>query len=205
MNRLSHQTTILLVTGIMAFSGCAAFRANVRDVDTNKEKHFDQKFDYSDLHNFTRRAANQLAATKFKTKPGEKPVFMIAGIQNRTSEYVDGKNLTDRIRTILFKTGKFRFVNVPRRADLMKEQKHQAANATTSTRVAIGKQLGAGFMLSGSLTEMKSRSPDQVRISRKKVSYYKLTLEVTDLTTGELLWTDEQELARQASQPIIRW
>ena len=87
----------------------------------------------------------------------------------------------------------------------MKEQKFQAANATASTRAAIRKQLGAGFMLSGSLTEMKSRSPRQVRVSRTKVSYYKLTLEVTDLTTGELLWTDEQELARSARQPIIRW
>jgi len=205
MKRLPLQTAILLAAGMVTFSGCAAFRANVQNVDPGKEKHFDQKFDYSDLHNFTEKAAKQLAATKFKTKPGEKPVFMIAGIQNRTSEYVDGKNLIDRIRTILFKTGKFRFVNAARRADLIKEQKHQAANAAVSTRVQIGKHLGAGYMLSGSLTEMKSRSPDQVRISRKKVSYYKLTLEVTDLTTGELLWTDEQELARQARQPIIRW
>ena len=39
-------------------------------------------------------------------------------------------------------------------------------------------------MLTGSLTEMSQRSPDQVRISRKKVSYYKLTLEITDLKTG---------------------
>ena len=60
-------------------------------------------------------------------------------------------------------------------------------------------------MLSGSITEMRQSSPRQVRVSKQKLSYYKLTLEVTDLETGELLWTGEQEMARQASQPIIGW
>ena len=197
--------SIMLAGLALSFTGCAAFRASTTSVDVNENIHFSEKFDYADLRNFTEQAANELAASDFVADRSEKPVLMIAGVQNRTSEYIDTKNLTDRMRTLLFKTGKFRFINEARREDLLKEQGYQAANASPETQRLIGEQLGAEFMLSGSLTEMRQTSQKQVRLSKQKLNYYKLTLEMTDLNTGELLWMDEQELARQASQPIIGW
>ena len=131
--------------------------------------------------------------------------MMIAGVQNRTSEYVDTKSLSDRIRTLLFKTKTVRFVNAARRTDLLKEQGYQAAHATPESQAEVGRQLGANYMLSGALAEMKNRSGRQVRMSRKELNYYKLTMEVTDLTSGELVWTTEEEFARQASKPLIGW
>jgi PBP1b-binding outer membrane lipoprotein LpoB len=130
---------------------------------------------------------------------------MIAGVQNRTSQYVDTKNLTDRIRTQLFPTGKIRFVNESRREELMKEQGYSAANATPETQVAVGRQLGARYMMSGSLTEMKDETPRQVRVSKTKVNYYKLTFEVTDVESGEMVWLTEEEFAREARLPLIGW
>ncbi len=118
---------------------------------------------------------------------------------------METNNITDRLRTLLFQTGKVRFINEARREDLLREQGYQAANASVETQRQIGAQLGASLMLSGSLTEMSQQSGRQVRVSKQKLNYYKLTLELTDLTTGELLWTGEQELARQMSQPIIGW
>ena len=58
---------------------------------------------------------------------------------------------------------------------------------------------------SGSLTEMKQRSPRQVRLTTQKLRYYKLTMEVTDLETSLIAWTTEREFARQLSEPIIGW
>ena len=42
-------------------------------------------------------------------------------------------------------------------------------------------------------------------IANKKLNYYKLTFEVTDLTTGLLVYTAEEEFARQESEPLIGW
>lgn len=190
---------------VVGLTGCAGFRASTGDIDVDEKRHFDEKFDYSDLRKFTEKAAQDIANDELMGGHSEKPILMIAGVENRTTQYVDTKALTDRVRTLLFKTGEFRFVNATRRDDLLKEQGYQAANAPADAELKIGRQLGANYMLSGSLSEMKQKSPDQVRISRKRINYYNLTLEVTDLTTGELVWTDEQELAREASQPIIRW
>ena len=68
---------------------------------------------------------------------------------------------------------------------------------------------GATFFVllgsSGLVSALQRWIPKQVRISKQKLNYYKLTFEVTDLESGLLAWTTEKEFARQASQPLIGW
>ena len=191
----------------LLMSGCAAFRTSTSDVDVNSGKSPVERADYnySDMQNITRKVVDEMVASPFLTDQAAPPIMMIAGVQNRTSAYVDTKNLTDKMRTLLFKTGRVQFVNEARREDLLKEQGYQAANATPETQTSVGKQLGAKFMVSGSLVEMETKSGRQVRVSKQVLKYYKLTIEVTDLETSLLAWTTEEEFARQESQPLIGW
>ena len=186
-------------------AGCAAFRASTETISVGEEQHFDSRFDATDMRSITGQTVDKFLASEFLAGQPERPVMMIAGIQNRTNDHIDTKNITDRIRTIIFRTSKVRFVNEARRADLLEEQGYQAENVTPELQVAIGKQLGAQYMLSGSLTEIKRTSPKQVRVSKQVLRNYKFTIEVTDLESGEMVWIDEIEFARQASQPLIGW
>lgn len=190
---------------VVLLSGCAAFRANVQDVDLSKNEHMGARYDHADMRNLTKEMVNALASTETLAKAEKPPVVVILGVQNRTSDYVDMKNLTDSVRTQLMQTKKAQFVNAAKRDIIMKEQNYQAANATPETQALIGKKLGAKYLLSGSFTEMESDSPRQVRVSRKEVKYYKLTLELTDLETDLIVESVEKEFARKASLPIIGW
>ena len=196
---------VLMLSLAVWTSGCAAFRASTQEVDVTQTKHMDASLDYSDMRDITESLVSDIVGSPFLQKESAPPIMMIAGVQNRTESYVDTKSLTDRMRTLLFQSGKMQFVNEARREDLLKEQGYQAANATPETQTAIGKQLGAKFMISGSLSEMKQTSPRQVRVSKQVLKYYKMTLEVTDLKTGLLVWTTEKEFAREASKPLIGW
>lgn len=192
--------------GLLAGSaGCAAFQARTREVDVEKKRHLSTRYDYSDMRAISENVVREMLASPFLAETPEAPVLMIAGVQNRTSRYVDTKNLTDRIRTLLFQSGQVRFVNEARREDLLREQGFSAEHAAPETQVAIGRQLGARYMISGSLTEMQDRSPRQARVSRTQVNYYKLTFEITDLESGEIRWITEEEFAREARQPLIGW
>ena len=186
-------------------SGCAMFRSSVKEVDVEEEKHMKADYDYTDMRNISQGVVGDLLASDFLGRFESPPIFVIAGVENRTSNYVDTKGLTDKMRTSLLQSGKAQFVNEARREDLLREQGYQAANATPETQVAVGRQLGAKLMLSGSLMEMKETSPKQVRISKQKLNYYKLTMEITDLESGLIVWTTEKEFARQASLPLIGW
>lgn len=197
--------SLFSVAALYFASGCAAFRASTSDLDVTKTQHVGSTYDYSDLRTLSQTVADELLASPFLADKSPAPIMMIAGVQNRTERYVDTKGLTDKMRTLLFQSGKVQFVNEARREDLLKEQGYQAANATPETQTAVGKQLGAKYMLTGSLIEMQQDSPRQVRVSKQEYTYYKLTMEVTDLETGLLAWTTEKEFARQTSKPLIGW
>jgi len=205
MKKASLNIILAAVAALALTNGCVAVRSSVREVDLNQKKHFDADFDATDLRSTTESVAEELLASPFLAKQSKPPIMMVAGVENRTTQYVDTKSLTDRIRTILIRSGKVQFINAARRDDLLREQGYQAAHATPETQAAIGKQLGAKYMLSGSLTEMRKKTPRQVRLSRKEWNYYKLTMEVTDLETGLITWTTEKEIMRQASKPLIGW
>ena len=190
---------------LLASSGCAMFRGSVAEVDVNQKQHMDADYDYTDMKQLTQGFVNDILASKFIASAPQPPIVMIAGIQNRTQKFEDMKNFTDQVRTFLLQSGKVRFINEVRRDDLLREQGYQAANATPETQTRVGRQLGAKYMISGSFTEMNQQSPKQVRISKQLVKYYKLTFEITDLETSELIWTKEQEFARKESQPLIGW
>lgn len=200
----SAAVCLLGIAALLA-SGCAAFRASTTDVPVDQQRHMGASYDYSDMRNISEGITSDLLGSAFLAKQKKTPLMMIAGVQNRTSRYVDTKALTDRIRTALIQSEKAQFVNEARRDELLKEQGYQAAHATPETQVAVGRQLGARYMLTGSLVEMESESPRQVRVSKQKLNYYKLTIEITDLETGIIAWTAEKEFARQASLPLIGW
>lgn len=203
---LSRAGWLAAVVAAMGMTtGCAAFRASTTSVDLDSADHMKADFDYVDMRKITEEVVADILRGPFVEGHDSTPILIVAGVENRTSNYVDTKALTDRMRTLLLQSGKVQFINESRRADLMKEQGYQAANATPDTQVAIGRQLGASYMVSGSLVEMSQTSPRQVRVSKQEVKYYNLTMEITDLETGLITWTTEKEFARQASKPLIGW
>lgn len=195
-------TAAMLTAGLC---GCQAFQASTTDLDVNDPVHMGSRYDYSDMRKLTEEVGNELIGSEFLIKQDKPPVIIVVGVQNRTSDHNDTKSLTDRIRTMVIKSGKAQFINESRRDELLREQGYQAANATKETQVAVARQMGAKYMLSGSLVEMESRSPREARLSRKEINYYKLTIEVTDLETSLIAWTTEKEFSRKASLPLIGW
>lgn len=198
-----------LIVGMLScavmFSGCAMFRMSTSEVDLTKDEHMKSTYDYRDLIKITESISKKVMEDDFIAKQAESPMMMFAGIENRTQQHADTKTLAEKIRSQLFNAKKARFINESRRDELMKEQGFQAANATPETQTKIGKQLGAKYMITGSLTEMESTSGRQVRVSKQQINYYKLTIEITDLETSEIVCTKDEEFARQASQPLVGW
>ena len=74
-----------------------------------------------------------------------------------------------------------------------------------SQRIVQGRQLGADFILTGTLRSIVKRPPKSIRLVSKKLVYYSLNLELTDTESGAIAWADKVELAREQSRPIIGW
>lgn len=195
----------IILSSILILSGCAMFRIRVKDDDVTKMPELDARYGPQDLRRLGEEISTEIATCSFMTNQQGAPIMIIYGVQPRTTTFVDTQALTDRIRTTIMKTGKIQFVNEARRQELMKEQGFQAQSATDDTRTAIGKQLGARYMLTGALVEMQKQTGAQVRVSKTELMYYQLTIDITDLETGIVAWSTQKEFAREKRMPLIGW
>jgi penicillin-binding protein activator len=199
-----HVLSVAVLGLAVGLSGCSAFKVSVDDKEPEKASTLTADYDQRDLLSWAKLMSGDILAAPFP-KDASNPIMVVMGIQNRTTEHMDTKALEDSITTELMNSGKMRFVNASRRDDLLREQGYQLANCTQESRTAIGKQLGAKYMITGSLIEISQQSGREVRVNRKEDVYYQLTVEVTDLETGLMELRKQRDRLRRASKPIIGW
>ncbi len=190
-------------SAILTMSGCMASTKNLNPAD---ETHYDASYDFSDKKQIVDRLVTPLlSATQFFPVQ-VKPVLIVYPVVNETSEHISTSAITDEIRMKLLNSGKIRFINEHQRENIMKEISYQNQGyVDPALRVEQGRQLGADYILSGTLRSINKKQPKQMRLYKKERVYYSLDLSMTDLKTGEIVYADQAELAREASKPIIGW
>lgn len=185
-------------------SGCAA---TTRTLDPGAEQHYDASYDFSDKKQIVRTLTDSLLSSpNITTETSNKPVIIVYGVDNETSEHINTGGITDDIRLSLIKSGEYRFLNRKQRANVQDETDFQYAGyVPPEQRVIEGRQLGANYILSGTLRSIEKKQAKQWRLNKKELIYYSMNMELTDLQSGEISWADNVEIVREASRPIIGW
>jgi len=193
---------ILSCTALLIMTGCMA---STKNLNPEKETHYDASYDFSDKARIVERLVTPLlSAPVFPVQT--KPIMIVYPVVNETSEHISTGGITDDIKTKLVQSGRFRFVNESQRENIKAETNYQSQGyVDPAMRVEQGRQLGADYIVSGTLRSIKKEQPEQWRLFKKERIYYSLNLSITDLKTGEIVYADQAELAREASKPIIGW
>lgn len=198
----------LFPTMILLFS-CALAGCSAKVITKNPEQpvHYDTEYDYTDLHEFTRKLVQSMLSKKPIVESADAPVVVIYGLTNRTDEHIDLKAVADGIRAKLHESGKVRFVAKEQREAIDKEADYmmKSGKVDPATHIKLAKQAGAKYMLTGTLYSLAQDQIPQVRFKKRELKWYKLTLELTDVETALIAWTDEAEIAREARKPFIGW
>lgn len=128
-----------------------------------------------------------------------KPVLDMTGIKNRSTMHIDTKMITDSIRTKLIRSRKFRFMDHTTAADDQQFLNDQALNGMTdpSKAVRMGKQSAAQMYLYGALDEIRNHTDDVTD------RYYKFNLNLKDLRSGEVIWSDEKEIRKEQVKNVM--
>ena len=124
---------------------------------------------------------------------GKRPVLDVAKIKNRSSMHLDMQSITSSIRTKLLRSRRFRFTDNSMSANDLQMMNDQALNGMTDPTKAVpmGRQSATQMYLYGELTEMRQH------VDGVTDRYYKFTLNLKDLRSGEIVWSDEQEIRKQ--------
>jgi uncharacterized protein (TIGR02722 family) len=119
------------------------------------------------------------------------PIVMVTRLQNKTSEVIDTQSITDMFQVELQNSGKVAFVDKAAREDIAEEYDYQGSGMVSrETQKGKGGQVGADLIMNGRLDSIVQEA------GRDKTIYYKLTMNMTNLKTGLIVWTGQKQLRK---------
>jgi uncharacterized protein (TIGR02722 family) len=184
---------------LSVLSGCGpkAFTKGGYD-DPNKVILLDDKFNENDMQLISNQLVDSLIKFDKIQNAATKPVIMVGRVRNRTSEHIDVKSLTDKIRTALIKSQKFRFSDKEARDELAEEYEYHAGKfVDQKTAKSAGKQVGVDFLITGDIAS------NVQEVGNDKVVYYKVTLNLNNLETNIIEWSDDKEVRKRYRKQSI--
>lgn len=189
----------LLLILPFVINGCAPrqFTKGEYDDPTRVEL-LDDKYNEADMQQMADTIIKAMTACAYVANAAKPPIVIVERVANKTEEHIDTVSLTDKIRTALIKSGKVRFVNKEERSTLSDEYDYNASgNVASSSSKKRGRQVGADYILSGSL------ATNIQEVGGDKLVYYKLTMNMTNLETSTIDCTEERELRKKLKKQRV--
>lgn len=198
MNQIKFIMTIAFVSVLMlVLSSCSSIPV-VKYKDARSLQTVSADFSSSDLQMIVNNMVESLlvAPAVVQITNQHPPVILVDQIKNKSMEHIDTEAITDSIRTKLIQSGKFRFIDRATDQAALNEFKAQQESGLVDKlkSVQIGQQFGAEYLLIGSIAEINQ--------SNEKVTdvYFKITLNLKNLTTGLLDWSSEKEIRKTSTR-----
>lgn len=178
----------------LAITSCSSNRAFVKgqyDEDINQANLLTDRWSESDMQRAVKDLIDAAKAHSFITNARRPPIAMTTKIRNKTSEMIDTQSISDMLRVELMRGGKVQFIDKAAREDMAEEYEYQKENMTRETRRSKGGQISADLIFNGRLDSIVQQA------GRDKTIYYKLTLNMTNLKTGLIVWSDYKQIRKK--------
>lgn len=122
---------------------------------------------------------------------GKKPTVVVGMVQNKSHEHIDAETFVKDVEQSFLQTQRVRLVQGgKKREELRAEKADQQANSSVSTMKKFGLENGADYILQGSINSIVDSH------KRKKMVYYQVNLELTNIQTNEVVWIGEKKIAK---------
>ena len=152
------------------------------------------EFGSTDLQMIAEKMTQSLLDTPIFTG---RPTVTISTVKNKTSEYIDTKNIMNSIQTTLVKSGKVRFT---RSIDEMQagvdelQRQNQSGLYKKDSAAKMSQMKGAKYSLEGELTSIVKQN------SQTKDVFYKFTLKMYDVEEGTIEWQEEKDIRKTSKR-----
>ena len=187
--------SIIAAIALLA-SGCASNHPptlgskNTSYGDTKAVETITNEFSSTDLQIIAESMTRSLAQSGILRG---RPVVQVYDVKNKTSEYIDTREITTTIKTQLMKSGTARFssdnTDMQSQIDQIQLQ-NQSGLYKKATVSKIGNMIAAKYRLEGSISSIVKRS------SEYKDVFYKFSLQLIDVESGLAEWMDEKEIRK---------
>jgi len=175
----------------------------VKRVESGKQKELSGYWNAVDVKIVCETLVNDCLSSprvnqEIRARGNKKPVVIVGKFKNASDEHIDTEIITSIMENAIFNSGKLDFVaGGDTRADLRAEkQDQQGGNTSEATTAALGKEIGADFMMTGSVRTIVDRE------GNRSVRTYFVTAELTNIETNARLWMGQNNsITKEVTRP----
>ncbi|MCL2411891.1 MAG: penicillin-binding protein activator LpoB [Treponema sp.] len=139
-------------------------------------------------------------AEAIRDRGGRTPMVIVGRFRNESSEHINTAIISSTMETVIFNSGVLDFVaGGDTREDVRAERQDQQSWASEETVAALGREIGADFILTGSVRTIIER---QGNLTNRT---YFVTAELTDIETNARIWIGQHsDIVKVVRQPRNR-
>ena len=184
----------LAVAVALTITSCAT--SNVSRVETEEVIDLSGRWNDTDsrlvAEEMIKDVLNRPWLQDFKSKKGKVPTVIVGTVANKSHEHINVQTFIKDLEKELTNAGKVKFVSSrEEREEVREERKDQQYGYTeSSTTKQFGKEVGADFMLKGSMNTIVDE------IEGKRVTYYQTDLELVDIETNTKVWIGQKKIKK---------
>ncbi len=127
----------------------------------------------------------------FVRETNRKPVVIVGIIRNKTHEHIEAETFTKDVERAMINAQTVKLVQAgEKRNEIRAERADQQEFSSKSTMKKWGLEIGADFMLQGSINSIVDAN------NKEKIVFYKVNLELTNIETNEIVWIGDKEIKK---------
>jgi len=131
---------------------------------------------------------------------GKAPTVIVGRVRNRSHEHINVQTFVKDLEMALINSGRVQFVaSKGERAGVREERLDIAKHASEETIKGPGEEIGADFMLIGSINTIRDE------IAGKAVIFYQTNLELIDMANNLKAWVGEKKIKKLIKRPRVKW
>ncbi len=186
---------VSLVIIVFVTFACAPKR-QVQRVETDQTIDLSGRWNDSDSRAVSEEMIKQLLHDNWiiEYKSGnsnKRPVLIVGLVKNKSHEHIDANTFIKDIEKAIIQDGSVRLVQAAdKREALRAERVDQQDFASGETAKNWGLELGADYMLQGTITSVVDT------YKKEKIIYYQINLELSHLETNEIVWIGDKKIKK---------
>lgn len=199
MKSLAAIAAVIMMLGL---AGCGG--AKVARVDAESTTDVSGKWNDTDSRLVSQEMISDMLSRPWieqhRAEEGDMPTVIVGRIRNLSHEFINTQTFTNDIERELVNSGRVEFVaNRTERTDVREERADQDINAREDTRNAMGREIGADFMLSGSVNTIVDAG------GNRQVVFYQVDLELISMKDNRKVWLGQKKIKKDIERSSFRF
>ena len=190
----------LVVLTIALINGCA--NRKITRVDPNETIDLSGRWNDSDSRLVSEEMIGDLLTSawipRYLKANDKRPVVVVGLVENKSHEHINSETFIKDVEKAIIRDGNIRLVVAgEKRNELRKERAEQQDYASPETTKKWGKELGADFILQGTINSIVDS------YKKQKVVTYQIDLQLTNIETNEVVWMGDTKIKKQISDRVL--